>query len=328
MLLKIQHQIEELEQSLQALLVDSPGLSFQQPVIQAMSNDLLRSSQVELSLLTCHLLHPVISGNKWYKLKYNLVQAQREGARNIISFGGAWSNHLHALAYACHEIGLTAIAIVRGDELNADANPMLLEAQNWGMQFKFVDRASYKQRSDSMYLEHLCKEYPNAYVVPEGGDNWLGVLGASTLFSGQPLNGVNVVAIPCGTGCSFEGARLGLPSCITLLGFPALKGEWYKPMLEKRLQRYSEDLGPWSAITDYHFGGFGKCPAELRRFMGDFEVEAGLTLDPVYTAKMLFGLFDMIQSGAFKPGTRILAVHTGGLQGRRGITESSPNFTD
>lgn len=328
MLSVYQHQIEEFEQSLQDLLCGTAALSFKQPEILAVHSSLLKPYGVDLSLLTCHSLHPVISGNKWYKLKYNLVQAQREGARSVVSFGGAWSNHLHALAYTCQHFGLTAHAVVRGDELNAEANPMLVEAQSWGMQFKFVDRVTYKQRTDPLFIEELCKEFPHSYIVPEGGDNHLGVLGASTVFSGQLLEGINVVAIPCGTGCSFEGARLGLPANVKLLGFPALKGAWYKPMLERRFHDYQEEPGPWDAISDYHFGGFGKCPSELRQFMCDFETETGLTLDPVYTAKMLYGLFDMIQSGAFKPGTRILAVHTGGLQGRRGIAETAPNFTD
>lgn len=306
--------IDDFEQALRRIpaLCDS-GL-LQAPIVQPVTRPVFSHHDVAVDVLRCDLLHPVISGNKWFKLKYNLLSAlQRKVA--LASFGGAWSNHLHALAYCAQLTGLPGIGYVRGDELDAQANPMLADAGRWGMQLRFLSRQAYRQATadaDRQRNPPLC-------LIPEGGDNWLGVLGCMTMIPGAIAHRYDQVVLAMGTGCTFAGLRLGLPARTHLLGVSVLKGEWPGPQMAQRLRRWPGcNREHYRILTGYHAGGYGRVTPELLSFVADFGDNTGIPLDPVYTGKAMWALCDQVQRGSIPSGSRVLFIHSGGLQGRRG----------
>ena len=274
--------------------------------------------EVQVSVLRSDGIHPTISGNKWFKLKYNLLAARVQGCEGVVSCGGAWSNHLHALAQGCGRLNIPAHGIVRGNELHASSNVMLQDAADQGMSLEFVDRAHYRS------LRSVKTVKRNHYFIPEGGDNWLGVLGAATMAS--PLSksakgslAVSHVVTAMGTGCTFAGLRLGLPDRIRLLGVSALKGQWPIQNMQQRFAPWFPygQRNNWHIYTDYHRGGFGKTDSALKAFCSRFETEFGFALDYLYTGKAMMALVELIQKGVFEPGSHIVFVHSGGLQGNR-----------
>lgn len=293
---------QRLPAALQSLLNPAP--------IQPLHCDLFQQHQIQVDVLRCDLLHPVISGNKWYKLKYNLVRAWQNQQSVLASFGGAWSNHLHALAFCAREAGLGSLGFVRGDELNADANPMLQDAASWGMELQFLSRSDYRQRKVSVDA--------NILLIPEGGDNPDGVLGASTLVPAAANH--DVVVLPSGTGCTALGVRLALPATTVLWVVPALKAPALEAQWRQRLQQWQkEPCGEVRWLGNAHFGGYGKKSAELLSFVQNFGENTGLLLDPVYSGKAMWALCQQICQQTLPPASRVLFIHTGGLQGARGF---------
>lgn len=261
------------------------------------------------------LLHPFISGNKFRKLKYNILQAKTENQDTLLTFGGAFSNHIAAAAYAGKEYGFKTIGIIRGDELREKIleNPTLQFAQDCGMQFKFVSREAYRHKTEVDFLENLKQEFGDFYLVPEGGTNEFAVKGCEEILTYEDKE-FDYVCCAVGTGGTISGLINSSLPHQKVLGFPALKGEF----LNEDIRKFARNPN-WELITDYHFGGYGKVNPELIAFINHFFEENNIPLDPIYTGKMVFGVMDLIQKNYFKENSKILLIHTGGLQGIAGM---------
>ncbi|WLF83398.1 1-aminocyclopropane-1-carboxylate deaminase/D-cysteine desulfhydrase [Moraxella sp. ZY210820] len=284
-----------------------PVQSFNQPIL---------NQNIYLDIKRLDLIHPYISGNKYFKLKYNLAYAQRHHYHGILSFGGAYSNHILALAYACHQAHLSSIAIIRGEELaHRPLNPILQQAKNWGMQFIFVSRDTYRLRYHDDYLHYLQAQYPNFYVLPEGGHNDLAIKGCQEILTDDDLAQYDYIC--CAVGSS--GTITGLAQRTTqqhLLGFSALKG------YDFNIQHTNVKI-----IDDYCCGGYAKITPALRIFLEHFQQQYHIQLDPIYTGKMMYGIFDLIQQSYFPQQSRILAIHTGGLMAGQYLLKGKSHAT-
>ncbi len=261
------------------------------------------------------LIHPFVSGNKFRKLKYNLLQAKAENQSTLLTFGGAYSNHIAAVAYAGKENGFQTIGIIRGDEL-ADkiaSNPTLKFAQECGMQFEFVSREAYRLKTEAAFLEQLEEQYGPFYLVPEGGTNAFAIKGCEEILTNEDTV-FDYIGCAIGTGGTISGIINSALSHQKVLGFPALKGEF----LQDEIRNFVHNDN-WELITDYHFGGYAKVNDELIAFINWFFEQTQIPLDPVYTGKMVFGIFDLVTKNYFPENSKILLIHTGGLQGIQGM---------
>ncbi|MES2575790.1 MAG: pyridoxal-phosphate dependent enzyme [Bacteroidota bacterium] len=272
-------------------------------------------NSITLQIKREDLLHPFVSGNKFRKLKYNLIQAKSENKETILTFGGAFSNHIAAVAFAGKEQGFKTIGIIRGDELRdkIQENPTLKFAQECGMKFKFVSREDYRHKTETNFSENLKNEFGNFYLVPEGGTNKLAIKGCEEILT-EKDNEFNYVCCAVGTGGTITGIINSILPHQKVLGFPALKGDFLKEDICKFAQNEN-----WELITDYHFGGYGKITQELIAFINQFNAENKIPLDPIYTGKMVFGVMALIQSNYFPENSKILLIHTGGIQGIQGM---------
>lgn len=267
---------------------------------------------LRLDIKRLDLIHPLISGNKFYKLKNNIRFALDQGYQALLTFGGAYSNHIAATAAAGQLLGLPSIGIIRGDELAQQAlNPTLQQAQANGMQLHFVSRSDYRRRHETEYQQQLKQHFPHAYLIPEGGTNALAIEGCRDILSPSDLENYDVICCAVGTGGTLSGLIDASHSRQTVLGFPALKGDF----LHHEIHQWTTKTN-WQLIQDYHFGGYAKTTAELLAFIEQFEYRYGVPLEPIYTGKMMFGLMDLIQQDYFPKSTRILVIHSGGLQGK------------
>ena len=287
--------------------------------------------QFNLPLLTKHgvtmfikrddLIHPEISGNKWRKLKYNIEKAQQEYKGTVLTFGGAYSNHIAATASAGKMFGINTIGIIRGEELaHKPLNKTLSKAQEKGMKLYFVSREEYQNRNEKWYLDELAMKHPKTRIVPEGGANYYGVAGCIDIVNEIDVD-FDFITTACGTGTTFSGLILGLKEHQKAVGFSALKGNFMQKEINKHLYNFllddetvSEYKNQVEVIEDYHFGGYGKTTPEQLEFMHQFYIDTNIELDKVYTSKMMYGIFDLIQKGGFNNKT-IVVLHTGGLQG-------------
>lgn len=262
-------------------------------------------------------LHPYVSGNKFRKLKYNLLEAKKQGYNTLLTFGGAFSNHISAVSYAAKEFGFQSIGVIRGEELHdkISENATLSFAQANGMQFEFVSREAYRQKDSETLIEKLHQNYGNFYLVPEGGTNELAVKGCEEILTDQD-DIFDYICCAVGTGGTILGIINSSKPHQKVLGFPALKGDFLESEIKKFTQKEN-----WELITDYHFGGYAKINEELIAFINKFRDKTHIPLDPVYTAKMCYGVFDLIRKGYFKKEANILLIHTGGLQGIAGMNE-------
>lgn len=262
------------------------------------------------------LLHPIISGNKWRKLKYILDHALRSGAEAIVSMGGAYSNHLHALAYAGQCLGLRTRAYIRG-ERPAKLNPTLLDLQQWGMELQFVSRAAYRELRQYRQPDSLPDLRPGEYWLPEGGATELALRGVAEIV-GELDGDFDVLMTACGTGATLAGLIAAAPASTQLLGVTALKGgDYLADEIRVLLPSECRQRNNWRLLTDYHHGGFAKTTPELLEFIQRFQQLHGVSLEPIYTGKLLFACYQLIAQDFFVPGQRIVLLHTGGLQGDR-----------
>lgn len=270
---------------------------------------------VELYLKREDKIHPFISGNKYRKLKYNLIESQNKKHDTLLTFGGAYSNHIAAVASAGKEFGFKTIGVIRGEELadKISENPTLSVAQNCGMQFKLISREVYRTKTTSSFINTLKNELGNFYMIPEGGTNELAVKGCEEIFIEEDKT-FDIICCPVGTGGTISGLINASEPHQKILGFPALKGDF----LQKEIGKFTAKSN-WELVTDYHFGGYAKINSTLVEFINRFKQEYNIPLDPIYTGKMMFGIFDLIKKGYFKKGAKILAIHTGGLQGIDGM---------
>lgn len=283
--------------------------------IEELKSQIFEQSEVRLLIKREDQNHSFVSGNKWWKLKYNLEEALKAGQTTLLTFGGAYSNHIYATAAAAHELGLKSIGIIRGEEM-LPLNPTLSFAKASGMQLHYVSREAYRNKTESSFIEQLHKQFGDFYLIPEGGTNELAVKGCME-FAKQLSAEVDFdyLCLPIGTGGTIAGMMEGLDESKKIIGFPSLKGATF---LEEEIRKYTSKKN-WQLIYDYHFGGYAKSTKELTEFMNQFEKEFNIPLDPIYTAKMMFGIMDLIRKNFFESGSTFLVVHTGGLQGRQQI---------
>ncbi|WP_337968823.1 pyridoxal-phosphate dependent enzyme [uncultured Flavobacterium sp.] len=272
-------------------------------------------NDISLTIKREDLIHPFVSGNKFRKLKYNLLQAKAENKTTLLTFGGAFSNHIAAVAYAGKEQGFKTIGIIRGEEIldKIEDNPTLKFAQENGMQFEFVTREDYRYKSEASFIEKLKEKFGDFYLVPEGGTNELAVKGCEEILTDEDAV-FDYVCCAVGTGGTISGLINSALSYQKVLGFPALKGDFLTDEI-----RIFAKKDNWNLISDYHFGGYGKINLELIEFINAFFEENKVPLDPIYTGKMVFGVIDLIHKNYFPAGSKILLIHTGGLQGIDGM---------
>jgi len=266
------------------------------------------------------LLHEHVSGNKFRKLKYNLFEVKKQDKTTLLTFGGAYSNHIVATAFAGKLFNIKTIGVIRGDELRNDLehtleiNPSLKFASEQGMEFHFVTRSAYREKTTPKFIEELKEKFGDFYLVPEGGTNDLAIKGCEEILS-EETEKFDVICLAVGTGGTISGIINSVESHQKVLGFPALKGDFLKDEINK----YVCQTKNWDLISEYHFGGYAKTSNELITFINQFKKETEIPLDPVYTGKLLFGLIDLINKNYFEKDAKILAIHTGGLQGVKGM---------
>ena len=276
--------------------------------------------QVHTSILCLDRIHPEVSGNKFFKLKYNLQEATHQRKQAVLTFGGAYSNHIYATASAASELSLRSIGIIRGDGPDPN-NPTLLHAQSKGMELKFISREDYRKKNSPEFLKRLKEEFGDFYLIPEGGTNQLAVQGTGEILDEKHLE-YSHICTSIGTGGTFCGIAGCLLPTQTLLGFSALKGEFIREELGQLMEKFKiRPKGALDLMTSYHFGGYARWNKELIDFMHWFYSAFEIVLDPVYTSKMAFGFWDLLQKNYFPPNSRILLIHTGGLQGNIGFSQ-------
>lgn len=261
------------------------------------------------------LIHPFVSGNKFRKLKYNLLEAKTQNKDTLLTFGGAFSNHIAAVAYAGKDKGFKTKGIIRGDELRGkiSENPTLQFAENCGMQFEFVSREEYRLKSENHFLEKLKMKFGDFYLIPEGGTNELAIKGCEEILTENDAD-FDFICCAVGTGGTISGIINSVLDHQKVLGFPSLKGDF----LQDEIRNFVETQN-WELITGYHFGGYGKVSEELIAFINQFYAETKIPLDPIYTGKMVFGVIDLISENYFPANSKILLIHTGGIQGIQGM---------
>lgn len=265
-------------------------------------------------------LHPFISGNKFRKLKYNLEESAKQNKSTLLTFGGAYSNHIAATAAAGFNFDFKTIGVIRGHELGNNFaetiqnNPTLKFASAHNMQFEFVSRADYRAKTSPEFIASLKEKFGDFYLVPEGGTNNFAVKGCEEILTEEDAK-YDFICCAIGTGGTISGIINSLKSHQKAIGFPALKGDF----LQHEINKYILKQNNWSLNINYHFGGYAKVSEELITFINKFKRETKIPLDPVYTGKMVFGIVDLIKNGFFEKGSKILAIHTGGLQGIEGM---------
>jgi 1-aminocyclopropane-1-carboxylate deaminase len=244
-----------------------------------------------------------------------LLQAKAENQSTLLTFGGAYSNHIAAVGYAGKENGFQTIGIIRGDELGdkIESNPTLKFAQECGMQFEFVSRETYRLKTEATFLEQLQQQYGAFYLIPEGGTNAFAIQGCEEILTPEDAS-FDFVACAIGTGGTISGLINSILPHQKVLGFPALKGDFLQDEIRKFVHHEN-----WELITDYHFGGYGKVSPDLIDWINRFYAQTQIPLDPVYTGKMVFGILDLIAKNYFPENANILLIHTGGLQGIQGM---------
>ena len=276
---------------------------------------LFLQNSITLYLKREDLLHPIISGNKFRKLKYNLEEAKAQNKQTLLTFGGAFSNHILAVAGAGNLHSLQTIGIIRGEELQSKIheNPTLSQAAQLGMKFIFVSREEYRKKETANYLDQLKNQFGDFYLIPEGGTNELAVKGCEEILTDLDVDFTHICT-SVGTGGTISGIINSANPNQNIIGFSSLKGDFIQNDISKFANKSN-----WILNTDFHFGGYGKVTDELIAFMNDFQLKYQVPLDPIYTGKMMFGIISLIENDYFLPNSKILAIHTGGLQGIKGM---------
>lgn len=285
--------------------------------VQEIHDQLLAANGIRLLIKREDLNHAEISGNKWWKLKYNIEQAIRLDHQTLLTVGGAFSNHIYATAAAARETGLKSIGIIRGEE-TLPLNRTLSFAQQCGMELHYVSREEYRYRHSDSFLSTLHKKFGDFYFIPEGGTNALALEG-TTEFARTLLEiDFSHLFVPVGTGGTIAGIIQGFEGQRTILGVSVLKGDFLKDEVDLILaleNNAAPPYGNWSVLTSYHHGGYARTTPELSEFIQSMRATHDLPLDPVYTGKLLWAVMEEVKTGAVATGSTILALHTGGLQG-------------
>jgi 1-aminocyclopropane-1-carboxylate deaminase len=282
---------------------------------------------IRLLLLRDDLAHPELPGNKWRKLKYNLAEARRLGHDTLLTFGGAFSNHIAAVAAAGRLQGLRTIGLIRGEETQP-LNPTLARATADGMQLHYLDRTTYRRKQDPEFLAELLHETGPAYLIPEGGSNPLALPGCAELVTELATEiAFDYLCVACGTGGTLAGLLTGMAGQGQVVGVAALKGgEFLRTNINQLTQAATGRTYPnYDLRTDYHLGGYAHFSPELLRFIQEFEASYGVLLDPIYTGKLLYAIFDLLRQDYFAANSTVVVIHTGGLQGWTGFRQRFEN---
>ncbi|MBX2844002.1 MAG: pyridoxal-phosphate dependent enzyme [Flammeovirgaceae bacterium] len=282
--------------------------------IQKIEDPEIMDFGVNLYIKREDLIHPTVSGNKWRKLKYNLEQARKEGFDQILTFGGAYSNHIYATASAGKLFDIKSIGVIRG-EPHDPLNDTLSFAKSSGMHLYYMDRAKYRQKMEALVIGELKERFGEFYLIPEGGSNALAVKGCTEIVSDIDQE-FDYICCACGTGGTLAGITAGLDHKNKVLGFAVLKGAGFlRDDVSNLILQYNKTIYKnWNINLDYHFGGYAKSGSDLQEFMKKFEKQNKIPLEFVYTGKMMFGIYDLIKKGFFKSGETIIAIHTGGIR--------------
>ena len=275
------------------------------------------NKSISLHIKREDLLHPIISGNKFRKLKYNIEEAKIKGYKKLLTFGGAFSNHIVAVAAAGKEFHFQTVGIIRGDELQdkISENPTLKQAQELGMHFIFVSREEYRNKQEVEQLQKWGINANDFYVIPEGGTNELAIKGCEEILTNEDAIYTHICC-SIGTGGTISGIINSSFKNQKIIGFSSLKGDFMSGEISNFVQRTN-----WEVNNHYHFGGYGKVNDELISFLNNFYKKTAIPLDPIYTGKMVFGVLDLIEKNYFEKNSKILLIHTGGLQGIRGMNQ-------
>tara|TARA_R110001632_G_scaffold18712_14_gene57676 strand:+ start:162 stop:1118 length:957 start_codon:yes stop_codon:yes gene_type:complete len=282
----------------------------------------LKEKNIELYIKREDQIHPLVSGNKFRKLKYNLQEATHQQKKTLLTFGGAFSNHILATAVAGNLEGFQTIGVIRGDELGKDIaktlanNSTLRKASEYGMKFEFISREDYREKTRHQFIETLQEKHDDFYSIPEGGTNELAIKGCEEILTTEDSQ-FDYICSCVGTGGTISGIINSAKDHQKVLGFPALKEDF----LENEILKYAKKQENWELIKAYHFGGYGKYTEELIHFINRFKSETQIPLDPIYTGKMMFGIVDMIKKNRLPEGSKTLIIHTGGLQGIEGFNQ-------
>ena len=281
---------------------------------QEISLPLLKEKEIKLFIKRTDQTHQHISGNKWYKLKYNLIEAKKQGFKTLLTFGGAYSNHIAAIACAAKENGLKSVGVIRGEE-HLPLNPTLQFAKEQGMHIHYVSRSDYRLKTTTEFINNLKSKFDDFYLVPEGGTNQLAIKGTEEILDVSSTQ--DFVCCAVGTGGTIAGIINSTNSKQTVIGFPAIKG----------FEQLEKDIGCWVNKFNYKFinkyvgNGYAKVNKELVEFINEFYLAHNIPLDVIYTGKMMMGVLDLVTKNYFPKGSTVLAIHTGGLQGNKGMIE-------
>ena len=310
-------------------------------LIQTIQNDLLKSKGITLLIKRDDLIHPQVSGNKWRKLKYNLLAAKAQKQNTLLTFGGAFSNHIYATAAAGKVLGFKTIGLIRGERIEP-LNPTLAYAESVGMELHFISRSDYRRKEEEVYQKEVREQFGDFFLIPEGGTNVSAIQGCTELVDEvkeQLAELPDYWCAACGTGGTLSGIIKGLNGQKKVLGFSVLKGDFHQKDIEGLLHevsrstaqvsdtlKVSDTYDNWQVNTDYHFGGYAKFKLELIDFINAFKKDNNIQLEPIYTGKLFYGIYDLIKNDYFPSGSSIFAVHTGGLQGIAGFNRRFGNL--
>ena len=294
-------------------------------VIEELHDELFTEKQVTVSILRLDKIHPVISGNKLFKLHYFLEEAIRSSHKTIVTFGGAYSNHLAATAHACNLLQLKTVGIVRGEK-PAQLSHTLLQCMQDGMQLKFISRQEYAKKETAAFNKALIAEFGECIIIPEGGYHPLGARGAALIMDLIKDNYYTDICVASGTATTLAGLLMAAKPTQKIVNFPVLKGLKDNKIRIKELTGNSHEFKNMLILNQYHFGGYAKKTETLINFMNVCWLQYKLPLDFVYTAKMFFGVIDSIKNDIFEAGSKILCVHTGCLQGNKSLSLNSLSF--
>ena len=292
-------------------------------------------NNTEINILRLDVLQPIIQGNKYYKLKYNLLKAKEENKNTVLTFGGEYSNHIHAFALAGKEQNFKAIGIIRGDKPD-ELTCTIKESIENGMQAYFLNRTDYRIARklvnnekfedffDLLEQNNINVNKNDCYIVPEGGTNLLALQGTSEILDFAKNIDYNNICCAIGTAGTIVGIIASARNDKKIIGFPALKGNFFEKDIENYLLKFkNRKYSNWKLKHDYHFKGFGSFNQDLIDFINRFYAEYKIPICSIYTGKMFYGIFDMIDKGEFTKEDKILAIHTGGLQGIKAFNEKN-----
>jgi len=286
--------------------------------IEQIHDPLFEEKGLEVWIKRDDLIHPHIMGNKWRKLKYNILHVRESHLAGIVTFGGAYSNHIAATAAACAANQLPSIGIIRGDELSHDSNPTLRFASDQGMKLQFVSRNEYRQLKENQH--QLQQIHPGYLILPEGGTNELAIRGCQEIWTEMDQS-FDYVITSVGTGGTMAGLLKAMSGEGKLIGISALKGNFIHSEFRNMLQHHNIPFENYELMDQWHFGGYGKVTDDLVTFINDTKEKIKVLFDPIYTAKMYFAVTKLIETNYFPSNSKIVLIHTGGLQGIAGFIE-------